>query len=136
MTFRAAYTALGRSHCALALILLGCTTPQPASPGTSMELSLPPSATSVSTGEITREEAIEIAGQVLQEAGHDWDVLSAEVGALDSVRPGWEEEAWGQDFSGDLRVWVLGMRQGDLTAEVVLDAVDGSLYGSVMGVGN
>ena len=85
---------------------------------------------------MSRDEAVGRARLELLEFAEDWEPRSADLGALDEVRPGWEETEWGSDLSGDLRVWRVSMRSAELGAEVILDAVDGSVYGSSIGIAN
>ena len=120
---------------AIAMFASSCATPEHSEPGLSSRPSPSPStASSEAPREISQEEAIEAARDALREAGDDWDLVSTEHGELEAVRPGWEETPWGHDLTGELRVWILVMRSGDLSAEVVLDATDASLYGSTIGV--
>jgi hypothetical protein len=117
---------------AVVLIVTSCTAPAPSSPAASAAVSMPPA----SVAEISREDAIARAHAALREAGGVWDLVRADVGALNDVRPGWEETEWGRGLSGDLRVWRLGLRSGSLSAQVILDAVDGTVYGSIIGIPN
>ncbi len=91
-------------------------------------------APSTAPSAISREVAIELAHEALRESGEDWSLVRALRGELMAVRPGWEETSWGRDLSGELVVWWLQLRSGDLSAEVVLNAVDGTLLGSVSGI--
>jgi hypothetical protein len=119
--------------CAIALIVTSCALQGAASRvPTSPE---PSRATSpASPGEISRDQAIARGREALREAGEEWHVVRAQSGQLASVRPGWEEVEWGLGLSGDLRVWRLVMTAGSLSAEVIIDATDGKVYGSVIGI--
>lgn len=90
----------------------------------------------MSTGGITRDEAVEVAHTALREAGQDWDVVLAEAGPLERVRPDWKASEWGGSLPAHLRVWRVVMVAGELSAEVIIDSTNGSVYGSVIGIAN
>ena len=79
---------------------------------------------------------MEVARSAMQEAGEGWDVVLAEAGPLERIRPGWQDYDWGRGLSADLSVWRVVMVAGELTAEVLIDHMDGSVYGSVVGIAN
>jgi hypothetical protein len=85
---------------------------------------------------VSRNEAVDIARDALRGAGDDWDVVLAEARPLRQVSPGWQELEWGRGLSADLPVWRVVMVVGELSAEVVIDFVDGSVYSSTMGIAN
>ena len=110
---------------ALLVILSGCAAPAPRSSAASSSSPEP-------TDGISRNEAVEVASDALPPVGEDWDVVLAEAGPLGRVSPGWEEPEWGRGLSADQPVWRVVMVAGEMTAEVILDFLDGSVYGSVM----
>ena len=115
---------------ALVLILSGCAAP-------ALQSSAPASSPSPAlTHGISRNEAVDLARDALRRAGEDWDVVLAEAGPLRQVSPGWEELEWGRGLSADRPVWRVVMVAGELSAEVVIDSVDGSVYSSIMGIAN
>ena len=112
------------------LVLVGCAAPAPPE-------SLPASAASSAAADgISRTEAVDVARDALQGVDEDWDVVLAEAGPLGQVRPGWEESEWGRDLPADIRVWRVVLVAGELSAEVVLDQVDGLVYSSIVGIAN
>jgi uncharacterized lipoprotein YmbA len=100
----------------IVLILAGCGGPEP-----------PVSTAGASLPTISRSDAIAISRVQLQDVGEAWEVVLAEAGPLGQVRPGWEEYGWGQDLDAELRVWLVVLVNGELSAEVVLGFVDGSV---------
>ncbi len=48
---------------------------------------------------------------------------------LGQVDPEWESYEWAHDLSADLWVWRVYLVRGDRGADVVVDFVDGSVYG-------
>lgn len=46
------------------------------------------------------------------------------------------KEEWGQALPGGPPVWRVVMVAGDLSAEVILDFTDGSVYSSTAGIAN
>lgn len=77
-----------------------------------------------------------MARDALRQAGAHWDLTLAEAGPLGQIMPGWDDHEWGQGLSADLAVWRVVMVAGDLTAEVVIDFGDGSVYSSIIGIAN
>lgn len=118
---------------ALVLILSGCAAPALPS---SERVSAASSPSPASTDGISRNEAVAVAREALRPAGEDWDVVLAKAGPLGQVRPGWEELEWGRGLSADRPVWRVVMVAGELSAEVVIDFVDGSVHSSIMGIAN
>jgi hypothetical protein len=118
---------------AMLFVVTACAAPVPSSSAAETSSQ---SRSPVPTGGITRDEAVEIARTALREAGEDWDVVFAEAGPLERVRPDWQASEWGASLPGDLRVWRVVMVAGELSAEVVIDSADGSVYGSVIGIAN
>jgi hypothetical protein len=116
----------------LSVVLAACAS----SDSTSTDGSISSPTTPGPSAAISRDEAIEVAFEVLSEAREDWDVVLAEAGLLAQVKPDWEEYEWGRGLPPDLPVWRVVMEAGDLSAEVVLDSIDGSLHGSVIGIAN
>lgn len=129
---------------ALLLVLAGCAATAPQSAPTSAATAPQSSAATpddvspspASTPAISREEAVDVARSALREAGEDWDVVSAESGPLEQMMPEWEDQEWASGLAADLAVWRVVMESGDLSAEVLLDYLDGSVYHSVLGVAN
>jgi hypothetical protein len=115
----------------LALVLTGCAQPALESRGAS---SAGPSAQLGSAAEISRDEAVGRARDALREASQSWSVVLAEAGPLEEVRPGWEAYDWGRSLAGSVRVWRVVMSADGLSAEVLIDASAGAVYGSVIGV--
>ena len=76
------------------------------------------------------------AREALRQAGVDWDVVLAQSGPLGQVRLGWDEQEWGRRLSADVPVWRVVMAADELSAVVVIDFVDGSVYSSIMGIAN
>ena len=76
------------------------------------------------------------AREALRQAGVDWDVVLAQSGPLGQVRPGWDEQEWGRRLSADAPVWRVVLAADELSAEVVIDFMDGSVYSSIMGIAN
>ena len=79
---------------------------------------------------------MEVARSALREVGQDWDLVLAEAGPLERVKPDWQASEWSGSLAGDRRVWRVVMVAGDLSAEVLIDSTDGSLHGSVTGIAN
>ncbi len=79
---------------------------------------------------------MDVARTALRVTGEDWDVVLAEAGPLARVKPDWQASEWGGSLPADLHVWRVVMAAGELSAEVVIDATDGSVYGSVIGIAN
>jgi hypothetical protein len=113
------------------LVLAAC-----AAPTLSSATPAPAPSRASTTERISRDQAVAVARDALQEAGEDWDVVLADAGQLGEVRPGWEEYEWAQGLSADLPVWRVVMVAGELSAEVVIDSGDGSVYGSIIGIAN
>ena len=82
------------------------------------------------------DDAVEVARAAMREASEDWRVVLAEAGPIGRIRPGWQDYEWGRGLSADLSVWRVVMVDGELSAEVVIDRMDGSVYGSVIGIAN
>lgn len=121
---------------ALVLIVTSCGGPGPSSHAPASPSAGVP-APPASVVEISRDEAVGRARLALIEFGEeDWELRTADLGGLAAVRPGWEDTEWGSRLSGDLRVWWVSMRSGELGGEVILDAVDGTVYGSSIGIAN
>ena len=97
--------------------------------------SIPP-ASPAATGGITRDQAVGLARVALRQAGVDWEVMEAEAGPLGQVRPGRDQHEWGRGLAADLEVWRVVVTAGDLSGEVVIDATDGAVYSSIMGIAN
>ena len=85
---------------------------------------------------ISREEAVDAALEAVAPLGGGWTVTQAQVGAIGRIRPGWQEEEWGQELPADLPVWRVALVAGELGAEVILDVADGSVYSSIVGIAN
>jgi hypothetical protein len=115
---------------AIVLILSGCAAPTVRSSAHASPRS------SASTDGISRNEAVDLARDALRGAGQDWDIVLAEAGPLGQVSPGWAELDWGRGLSADRQVWRVVTVAGELSAEVVIDFVDGSVYSSTMGIAN
>ncbi len=79
------------------------------------------------TDGISKNEALDIAYDAVPEMdGRD---VVAEAGAVAHVVPGWESYEWLRDLNPDRWVWRVFLVNGDRGAEVVIDFVDGSVYG-------
>lgn len=98
--------------------------------------SAPPNETPDETpAGISREDAVDAALNALEDTA-EWEVAVAEAGPLGQVRPGWEDYEWGRGLAADVLVWRVFLTSGDLSAEVVMDFVDGSVYGASQGIVN
>jgi len=117
----------------LALVLAACAAPAPDSP-TPAPASVSPSP--ASTPGISRDDAVDVAREALREVGDDWRVVRVESGALERIMPRWREYEWGRGLAADLPVWHVVMVAGEINGEVLIDFVDGSVYGSVVGIAN
>ena len=116
----------------LVVLLSGCAAPPPESVPT-------PSASGPAvapTDGISRDEAVGAALEAVALVGGDWTVTQAQVGAIGRIRPGWQEEEWGQGLPGDLPVWRVALVAGELSADVIIDSKDGSVYSSIVGIAN
>lgn len=91
-----------------------------------------PSAPAPSEG-ISRNDAADAARDVLPD-GEEWEVLVVEAGPLGQVETLWELYDWAHDLSADLWVWRVFLVRGDRGATVMIDFVDGSVYGVVEGI--
>jgi hypothetical protein len=113
------------------LLLAGCATapePEPSAPTAS-----PPAP---SEG-ISRADAIEAAREAAsQMVAEEWQIGAVTAGRLGQVVPEFENYEWARDLPTDLRVWRVGLVSGELSALVVTDFVDGSVYGVVVGIAN
>lgn len=113
------------------LLLTGCgtdTEPEPSAPTAS-----PPAP---SEG-ISRNDAIEAARDAASDmVAEEWQVGAVTAGPLGQVVPELEHYEWARDLPTDLRVWRVGLVSGDLSALVVTDFIDGSVYGVVVGIAN
>ena len=125
--------ALLRTIGGVVLVLAGCASDAPSS----TEPAPPePSPSATAAQEISRDEAIDLARAALRALGEDWEVVAATEGTVRQVRPNWKDYPWAERLSGDLRVWSVAMVSGDLSAQVLLDPLDGSVHGYVAGVAN
>jgi hypothetical protein len=94
-----------------------------------------PSAPEPSDG-ISRKDAVSAARDALPDA-EEWDVHVVEAGPLGRVAlSGWADSDWGRGLSADLWVWRVFLVRGDRGADVVIDFVDGSVYGITEGIVN
>ncbi len=121
------------------VILCGCAAPGLESsprPSTGSTASPAPAARTAPPDGISRDEAVDIARDELGQIGEDWNVVLAETGPIGRVRPGWQDEEWGQRLAGDVPVWRVAMEAGELSAEVIIDLMDGSVYSSILGIAN
>ena len=116
----------------LVVMLASCGAPPPES---TQPQSASPAAVASPDG-ISREEAVDAALEAVEPLGGDWTVTQAQVGAIGRIRPGWQEEEWGQELPGDLPVWRVALAAGELGAEVIIDFADGSVYSSIAGIAN
>ncbi len=121
-----------RSIIAIACLLLaGCAAlaePEP---------SAPTAAPSAPSKETSRDDAIELARNAASDVvGEEWQVDEVTAGPLGQVVPELERYDWARDLPTDLRVWRVGLVSGNLSALVVTDFVDGSVYGVVVGIAN
>jgi hypothetical protein len=66
----------------------------------------------------------------------EWQVGTVAAGRLGQIVPEMEHYDWARDLPPDLRVWRVGLVSGDLSALVVTDFTDGSVYGVVVGIAN
>ena len=130
---------------ALLVLLSGCAAqaPEPSTPAvpasatsTASAPASPSASASRSLGPISRDEAVDLARRAVRETGANWQVVLARAGPLGEVRPRWEDlESW-QDLSADLPVWRVVLAAGDLSAEVLIDSRNGSVYSTVVGIAN
>lgn len=103
--------------------------PEPSTPAT------PDGTPDETAAGISREDAVDAALDALEDTAK-WEVAVAEAGPLGEVRPGWEDTEWGRGLPAALLVWRVFLVSGDLSAEVVIDFVDGSVYGWTQGIAN
>jgi len=82
------------------------------------------------------QRRLDVAREALREVGDDWRVVRVESGALERIMPRWREYEWGRGLAADLPVWHVVMVAGEINGEVLIDFVDGSVYGSVVGIAN
>jgi hypothetical protein len=86
---------------------------------------------------ISREDAIEVARDAASDVvAEEWQIDAVTAGPLGQVVPDLEHHEWARDLPTDLRVWRVGLVSGDLSALVVTDFIDGSVYGVVVGIAN
>ena len=84
---------------------------------------------------ISRTDAIEAARIAASDVvAEEWQVGAVTAGPLGQVVPDLEHHEWARDLPADLRVWRVGLVSGDLSALVVTDFIDGSVYGVVVGI--
>ncbi len=79
---------------------------------------------------------MDVARAALREAGEDWDVVSAGSGPLEQVMPDWRVHEWGRELGADLLVWRVVMVSDELSGEALIEVIDRSTYGSVIGIAN
>lgn len=84
---------------------------------------------------ISRATAVDAALDALQDTA-EWEVAVAEAGPIGQIRPGWEDAEWGRGLPADLLLWRVFLVSGDASAEVIIDFVDGSVYGLSQGIVN
>ena len=95
----------------------------------------PPSAAPAPSDGISREEAVDAARAAVPDAD-EWEVTGATAGPLGQVAPYVEDTDWARDLSADLWVWQVSFVRGDRGVYVVIDFVDGSVYGKVESIIN
>jgi hypothetical protein len=83
---------------------------------------------------VSGDEAVQIARDALVD--EPWVVVGLTAGSLGELRPDWGDYEWGRALSADLRVWRVSLRSGELTAQAVIDAADGSVYTAIQGIAN
>jgi hypothetical protein len=77
---------------------------------------------------ISEEEAVATARGEVDEA-QEWE-FSAEAGPLSQLLPmEWETHEWSRDLPADLWVWRVFLVRGSQGSAVVIDFVDGTVYG-------
>lgn len=113
------------------LLATGCgTLPEP-------EPSAPTGSPTAPSEGISRTDAIEAARDAASDVlAEEWQVDAVTAGPLGQVVPDLEHHEWARDLPTDLRVWRVGLVSGDLSALVVTDFIDGSVYGVVVGIAN
>ena len=116
----------------LVVMVSACAAPPPGSVPTQ---SASPAAVASPDG-LSREEAVDAALEAVGPLAEDWTVTEAQVGAIGRIRPGWQDEEWGQELPGDLPVWRVALAAGELGAEVIIDVADGTVYSSIVGIAN
>jgi hypothetical protein len=114
----------------LILALAGCGQPTQVSSAPASPVVVP------SRGGLAKEQAIDVAREALREVGEDWALVAAESGVLAEITPGWAEEEWARGLSPELLVWRVVLAAGELSAEVVIDAANATVYRSVVGIAN
>ncbi|MGH2445597.1 MAG: hypothetical protein ACRDGD_06105 [Candidatus Limnocylindria bacterium] len=126
----------GRLVCAIFVNAPGFVevTVHPADGGRVSEL--PDPSVSAPPDGISRNDAVDAARDVLSDEDA-WKVILVEAGPIGQVLPaGWDIYEWARDFSADLWVWRVFLTHGDRGVDVVIDFVDGSVYGVVESIVN
>lgn len=75
---------------------------------------------------ISRQEAMEIAREALP--AEEWEELFANAGPVGQYNQ-WGGFEWAADLPADLWVWTVSVSRGGGAVEVVIDFVDGRVYG-------
>jgi len=86
---------------------------------------------------ISAEEAMAVAREALAEGPDhdrapwegDWEVGPAQAGPIDQAVFGRGSWNWARDLPPDLWVWSVYHSRGDRAAQVIIDFVDGTVYG-------
>jgi hypothetical protein len=81
------------------------------------------------TGGVSRDEALQAAHDAFPEA-ENWEVAVG-AGQVAQMVPGWDSYDWLRGLDPGHWVWQVFLSHGDRGAVVVIDFIDGSVYGVV-----
>ena len=86
---------------------------------------------------ISADEAVAVARDALAEGPDhepaawedDWEIAPPQAGPVEQALPGREVWNWARDLPPDMWVWSVSFYRGDQGAQVIIDFVDGTVYG-------
>jgi len=88
-----------------------------------------PSATEPSGG-LSSEDAVDVAlGELPDE--EEWEVISATAGPFGGLQLTEDNYPWAAGIPSDLWVWNVFLVRGDQGLDIVVDFLDGTVYGTV-----
>jgi hypothetical protein len=79
---------------------------------------------------LSKDDAVDAARDAVPGA-EEWRVADVRAGPLGQLDFLWETYEWADDLSADRWVWSVFLTRGDQGARVVIDFVDGSVYGVI-----